>query len=579
MSPSGASSDYCKKFLRFQTELIDDRYRFPAYLDRRPSPAFPVHQVLLLDELIRNISHCVGPTPEGSASLLAFARCCKSFEEPVMDILWQRQVDLSTILKTLPADSWTVTGNVFVREKLRSPVVSRPLPISQTLLRNLSPDEWKRFKKYTARVTTLGVPKMHMYRILWESPQAWVSVETIQLLGMESQRGGFWPGLRFLKCNIDWEIVPFISLFLTPTITSLDLTLPREGNRLLQPSLSLLTHTCHQLQSLTMDVDASGPLSGGEMGRLISASQHTLRRVEIKCSTPPDIFPVIFNLPRLQDLALQGPPLPKQIPPKILARLKIITFNGSHGPYLPQFLRELSAQRLAKVSISYGGIIQLSTLLESLRGASTTINMLHLLPIITLDHSSTTLLRSFTNLTYFSVGCVCEDITVGGPCSFQLADENVLALGGALPHVRTLNLARGCRGPRHITFTSLIHLSRTCGNLVDLSIRVDFTSIGGGSDQLNHNNPSLGISGAHPQRTRSKLGTLNVGNSPLPNIPRCEWVVALALVSIFPFIRSVSSFCFEEAGKRWEEVKKDILVCQEIFRIAQAAGKCLSVHV
>ena len=539
--------------------------------------AFPMHQVLRLDELIRNISHCASPTPEGSASLLAFACCCKSFEEPVMDILWQRQVDLSTILKTLPADSWMVTDNIFVREKLRSLVVSQPLPISQTLSRNLSPDEWKRFKKYTARVITLGVPKMYVFRILWDSPRAWVSVETIQLLGMESQRGGFWPGLRLLKCNIDWEIVPFISLFLTPTIINLDLTLPRNGNRLLQPTLSLLTHTCRQLQSLTTDVDTSGPLSGGEMGRLISASQHTLRRVEIKCSTPPDIFPVIFNLPRLQDLALQGPPLPKQVPPNILARLKNITFNGSHGPYLQRFLRELSGQRLERVSISYGGIIQLSTLLESLRGASATINMLHLYPATTLGHSSTTLLRSFTNLTYLTIGCVCEDIAVGGPCSFQLADENVLELGGALPHVRTLNLARGCRGPRHVTFISLIHLSRACGNLDDLSIRVDFTSIAGGSDQLNHNNLSLGIGGTHPQRTRSRLRKLNVGHSPLPDIPRCEWVVALALVSIFPSIVHAYSFCLEEAGKRWGEVQKDILVCQEIFRIAQAAGKCLSV--
>lgn len=32
-----------------------------------------------------------------------------------MDVLWQRQVDMSTILKTLPAGSWTDTNNIFVR--------------------------------------------------------------------------------------------------------------------------------------------------------------------------------------------------------------------------------------------------------------------------------------------------------------------------------------------------------------------------------------------------------------------------------------------------------------------------------
>ena len=35
-----------------------------------------------------------------------------------MDILWQRQADMRTILKTLPADSWVVTNSVFVRERL-----------------------------------------------------------------------------------------------------------------------------------------------------------------------------------------------------------------------------------------------------------------------------------------------------------------------------------------------------------------------------------------------------------------------------------------------------------------------------
>ena len=51
-----------------------------------------------------------------------------------------------------------------------------------------------------------------------------------------------------------------------------------------QPALSLLTYTCHQLQSLMhmVDADTSDPRSGGEMGLLISASQHTLRRIGIR---------------------------------------------------------------------------------------------------------------------------------------------------------------------------------------------------------------------------------------------------------------------------------------------------------
>lgn len=77
-----------------------------------------MHQVFRLEELVRNISSCAESTRQGSVSLLALACCCKLLEGPVMDILWQRQVDLSIILKTLPVDSWTATKGIFVREEL-----------------------------------------------------------------------------------------------------------------------------------------------------------------------------------------------------------------------------------------------------------------------------------------------------------------------------------------------------------------------------------------------------------------------------------------------------------------------------
>jgi len=413
---------------------------------------------------------------------------------------------------------------------------------------------------------------------LLSTPQAWVSVETIQLIGMESQRGGFWPRLCSLRCNIGWEIVPFLSSFLNPTITNLCLTLPQEGNRLLQPTLSLLAHTCHQLQRLTLNADTSDPLSGGETGLLISASRHTLRHIDIGPFTPPDVFLAIFDLPLLQDLTLQQSHLPSQIPLNALPRIRTINFHGSHGPNLPQFLKGVPASALTTVTITHGGIIQLSATLNPLRGASATINTLYLSPITALDHSSVTLLCSFTNLKYLSIGCICETLGPIGPCSFQPTDENILELGGALPHISLLSLAPGCREPRHVTFTSLICLSRTCCDLGGLSIRVDFTSVVGGSSQLNHRDLYPGVNSTRPQRAKSRLGTLTVGNSPLPDFPRCEWVVALALVRIFPSIRFLTSYCTEEMDGRWKGVKEDILVCQKIFRIT-ATGKHLDTCV
>ena len=418
-----------------------------------------------------------------------------------------------------------------------------------------------------------------VYNLLQSRPRAWVSAETIQLFGMESQREGFWPGLRLLRCNIGWEIVPFISSFLSPTITNLDLTLPQESNRLLQPTLSLLTHTCRKLQSITMELYTSGPLSGGEMGRLISASRQTLRVVEIRPFAPPAIFPAITNLPRLQDLTLQEPRLPDQIPPKVLPHFRAITFNGNHGSNLLKFFKGISVKRLATVKITQGGIIQFSPLLELLRGASATMNTLHLSPVTALDYSSIVLLCSFTNLTHLSIGCVCEDPEQNGTCSFQPTDAKIQDLGEALPRIRLLSLPDGCREPHSVTFASLVRLSRACRDLANLAIKVDFTSIVGGVDQLNHSNHGLGVNDAHPQGKISGLALLRVGKSPLPNTPRCEWVVALALVSVFPSIQTLHSDCTWGAGRRWDEVRENIRTCQKIFRFAQVTGKYLITDV
>ena len=323
-----------------------------------------------------------------------------------------------------------------------------------------------------------------------------------------------------------------------------------------------------------MDVDAFGPLSGGEIGCLISASRHTIRRIDVRSLTPPEIFLVISNLPQLRDLSLQEPRFPNQIAHTMLPRLEAISFSGSRGSNLTQFLRRLPVQRLANVSISGGETIQLYTLLDSLRGATATVNTLYLSPVTILDHSNVTLLCSFVNLTSLTIRCSCEKL--GGPrCGFKLTDENILELGEALPHMCALSLGPSCCGPCHATFASLTCLSGMCGDLENLSIRVDFASIVDGSDQLNHGDASLGVNNTRPSRARSRLRSLTVGNSPLPDTPRCEWVVALALTSIFPSVKYLLSNCSGEMQKKWDEVRGDILVCQKIFHITRARGKHL----
>jgi hypothetical protein len=90
---------------------------------------------------------------------------------------------------------------------------------------------------------------------------------------------------------------------------------------------------------------------------------------------------------------------------------------------------------LSTVKITRGERIEFSALLRSLLGAAATISELNISPITTIDHSSITFLRSFANLTSLTIGCICEDHQLSGPCSFQPTDGNILELGEALPRI------------------------------------------------------------------------------------------------------------------------------------------------
>jgi hypothetical protein len=73
-----------------------------------------MNQVFYVEELVRRIAFNAEDGSSGSASLLALACCCKALEGSVMDVLWQRQKYLHIILRTLPANCWTITDNIYV---------------------------------------------------------------------------------------------------------------------------------------------------------------------------------------------------------------------------------------------------------------------------------------------------------------------------------------------------------------------------------------------------------------------------------------------------------------------------------
>lgn len=66
-----------------------------------------MHPCLRVDEIIRFLANELVEL-EAKRTAVALARCCKTFEEPVLDVLWEVQDQLTPLLMCLPEDTWEV---------------------------------------------------------------------------------------------------------------------------------------------------------------------------------------------------------------------------------------------------------------------------------------------------------------------------------------------------------------------------------------------------------------------------------------------------------------------------------------
>jgi hypothetical protein len=64
-----------------------------------------MHVCLNVDEILRLLAY--GLVASGAkATAVAFACCCKKFEDPVLDAVWKKQESLVLLLDTFPEDVW-----------------------------------------------------------------------------------------------------------------------------------------------------------------------------------------------------------------------------------------------------------------------------------------------------------------------------------------------------------------------------------------------------------------------------------------------------------------------------------------
>ena len=72
-----------------------------------------MHPCLRVDEILRLFA-CELVASGADATAAALARCCKTLEEPVLDVLWEKQDQLTPLLKCFPPDVWEEECGRFV---------------------------------------------------------------------------------------------------------------------------------------------------------------------------------------------------------------------------------------------------------------------------------------------------------------------------------------------------------------------------------------------------------------------------------------------------------------------------------
>ena len=72
-----------------------------------------MHPCLNVDEILRVLAYELVES-EAKATALSLACCYRSFEDPVLEALWETQDELFPLLKPLPGDVWKVEAGQFV---------------------------------------------------------------------------------------------------------------------------------------------------------------------------------------------------------------------------------------------------------------------------------------------------------------------------------------------------------------------------------------------------------------------------------------------------------------------------------
>lgn len=228
-----------------------------------------MHACLYVDEIVRLIA-CQLVSSRGLAIAVALACCCRSFEDPVLDTLWETQNRLDPLLKTLPEDVWDVSERT-VSARASHFVSSLNYFIWKCFRRLLTTPELARFRKYARRMRKLTE---------FDSLNG-VTPEVCFVLQHFSFNGPLLPNLKTLEfLSTTAEFAPFIPLFVSPGTIDIGITFETHGlsNVLVASTINTFSTRCPSLQHIALHCPPRDPMiTKAVSGLLLTINRNTLQ--------------------------------------------------------------------------------------------------------------------------------------------------------------------------------------------------------------------------------------------------------------------------------------------------------------
>ncbi|KAK7039638.1 hypothetical protein R3P38DRAFT_3181404 [Favolaschia claudopus] len=488
-----------------------------------------MHRVLRIAEIVSLISQEID-----FSSLPSFARVCKTFTDPALDVLWSEQEDLANILRCMPAGIWNESPEDSDSDSEDEDGTT------WTLNRPVARSDWDRSLYYAHRV------KFFQYNDGPSSPRYPnpCTPKFLDCLHLCFPDPCIFPNLQTLHWHFERGLTfAHIRLFLGPCLHTLSVAVLQSIAHL--SFLPFLAAACPLLK--VVGVECSDELDGrNSVSSLISglchlesvnlpylnnsALEHIARLPRLRSLTlldqrpldpfPPTVFLNIILFTRLSKLNIHGDGVSSIVPLlTLMVHAPLVNIDVTIPTDSPAVAFAQCYSALAHHCLRSHSSLKVLNCSRPMTPSATPTNTTIANHVVTGSQFSP--LLSFSNVTA---------VHLSAPVGFDLDDITVANLATAWPRLRQLCIFSDVfvNPPSRITLNGLLAIAQHCRHLVSLTLPIDASLAPRWPQPRDHKTGGKRI-------RQNSLRRWQVERSPISN----PLLVASFLSSVFPGLTTI----------------------------------------